>query len=417
MTFAQELLDPDAYAVVCELQDAGYLAYFVGGSVRDLLLSRRPKDFDIVTDATPPELKELFGRRCRIIGRRFRLAHVRMGAQIFEVATFRGVPDDQEADEETDFVVRANTFGTPEEDAKSRDFTMNGLFYDPVGGELIDHIGGREDVEARVVRTIGDAGQRFREDPVRLLRAIKFASRLDMRLDDAIIEVAPETAPLLETCPAARVSEEFYRIAESGHASRAYELMLELGVVRHILPEEAAEYVEDLSPHLVGWLAELDRLTHAHGTLPRESTFAYVVWPVVQRRIEALEAPERSDWGELVLSTIEPLIPTWNIPVRHRQRLRGAARGLKKALHRGRGRRGDRGVFRSPSFLLCLSLLRSMFLRGEADAEIYDQWASATGVFGAPFEHEAGDSRDRDKRPGAGRRRRRGRRRDGDSND
>lgn len=208
-SFPRELLDLDGIAIVQQLQSQGFETYFVGGCVRDLLLRRRPKDFDVATDARPEELKRVFGRRCRIIGRRFRLAHVHVGSQIYEIATFRGLPDDQElATDDSGFVVRANTFGTAFEDAKSRDFTVNGLFYDPVANKVIDHVGGLGDVERRLLKTIGDADKRMREDPVRLLRAIKFAARLGLQLEPATYRALLRYRDEIRKCPAPRVLEE-----------------------------------------------------------------------------------------------------------------------------------------------------------------------------------------------------------------
>lgn len=400
MMFPPELLDRDALGIVRELQYADHVAYFVGGCVRDLLLAVLPKDFDIVTDATPSQLKRLFGRRCRMIGRRFRLAHVRNGAQIFEVATFRGSPEEQETDEDSDFVVRANTFGTPEEDARSRDFTINGLFYDPIADHIIDHVGGREDVERRRVRTIGDAFQRFREDPVRLLRAVKFASRLDLKLDDSIERVASEAAPLISSCPAARVSEEMYRIAESGHAQDAFALLDRLSILEALIDDDDF-HLGEVRVGLDAWLGQLDRFTRAHGTLPRESVFALVLWPLLWHEVQQLEEPGRIDWAEIASDLMAPLIADWNIPVRHRQRLRGVARVLRRAMYPPSNHRYERSLFRSPALPLALSMLRANQLLGADHRELYDDWSRRACDWPTPFERPA-PGNDTDPRPRRG---------------
>ena len=171
------LIDGDAERVVRRLTKGGFTAYLVGGCVRDLLLGLHPKDFDVATSATPNDIRATF-RNCRIIGRRFRLAHVFFGKKIIETATFRANPREDEGDDDGDLLIRRdNVFGTETEDARRRDFTINGLFYDFEREDVIDHVGGLPDLEARLVRTIGDPDVRFREDPVRMLRAIKFAAR------------------------------------------------------------------------------------------------------------------------------------------------------------------------------------------------------------------------------------------------
>ncbi|MEM8714125.1 MAG: hypothetical protein AAGG01_24535, partial [Planctomycetota bacterium] len=178
-------LDRDAKRVVKRLQQHGHEAYFVGGCVRDLLIGRRPKDFDVATSARPSEVRRIF-RNCRIIGRRFKLAHVFYGDHIIETATFRAAPheDGQTGDGEDLLIVDDNEYGTAESDARRRDFTVNALFLDPTTHEILDHVGGLKDLKARTLKTIGDPEVRMAEDPVRILRAVKFATRLDLEIDD-----------------------------------------------------------------------------------------------------------------------------------------------------------------------------------------------------------------------------------------
>ncbi|MBL8784930.1 MAG: polynucleotide adenylyltransferase PcnB [Deltaproteobacteria bacterium] len=389
--FAKDLLDPDGVAIIQQLQARGHESYFVGGSVRDLLLQRRPKDFDIATDARPEELKRIFGRRCRIIGRRFRLVHLHVGSSIFEIATFRGLPSDQEvATDDSGFVVRANTFGTAFEDAKSRDFTVNGLFYDPVAHLVIDHVGGLVDVERKVLRTIGDAGARLREDPVRLLRAVKFAARLGFSIDQPILDAAEMAAPLIGTCPAARVAEELYRMSESGYARESFAWMSRLGILDVLVPEIASSLAEGAPtrPGVLAWLSQLDRLTGAHGTLPREATFALVAWPFVELELSRHPEAPRLTWGRFALDGVRELAVRLSVPIRHRYTLAGMADVLKR-LRQTPPRRPHPGQLRAYGVPLALTALRMGYLLTGQGQAAYDLWATELerlGLWAAPFE-------------------------------
>lgn len=235
-------IDADADRVVRRLARHGHKAYLVGGCVRDLLVGRRPKDFDVATSATPNEVKALF-RNCRIIGRRFRLAHVFFGPKIIETSTFRANPrEDEDADAPDLLIRRDNVFGTEEEDAVRRDFTINGLFYDVEKEEVIDHVAGLTDLEAGLVRTIGDPDVRFREDPVRMLRAIKFAARLDFTIEPATYAALLRQRFEIRKCAAPRVVEEVYRLVRGGAARRSMELLAETGLLSILAPHLAALY-------------------------------------------------------------------------------------------------------------------------------------------------------------------------------
>jgi poly(A) polymerase len=220
-------VDANALAVVEQLVDAGFEAYLVGGCVRDLLLGLQPKDFDVATDATPEEVRREF-RRCRLVGRRFRIAHVRFGRHIIEVSTFRkGHPEDEDADErhhaDSGRILRDNVWGTLEEDAFRRDFTINALYYDPETEGIIDFVGGLDDLEHRRLRFIGDCDVRLREDPVRVLRAVRFRAKLGFTLDPAIERAITETAEQLREIPPARLFDEVCKIFVSGKSLQAWE--------------------------------------------------------------------------------------------------------------------------------------------------------------------------------------------------
>ncbi len=232
-------IDPDALKVLYRLKQAGHTAYLVGGGVRDLLLGRKPKDFDISTSAHPNDVRRLF-RNCRLIGRRFRLAHILFGGgKVIEVATFRR-KSEEEGGEAGDLLVRReNTFGTPEEDAERRDYTVNGLFYDIATFSVIDYVGGLRDLEERTIRTIGEPAVRLREDPVRMLRAVKFAARLDFRIapedEEAIRRFGGD---VLRAAPE-RLLLEFGRLLGGGHAEKSFRLLEECGLLETLVPEVA----------------------------------------------------------------------------------------------------------------------------------------------------------------------------------
>jgi len=235
-------LDPDAVKIVQRLARFDHAAYLVGGCVRDLLLERRPKDFDVGTSATPRQIKRLF-RNCRIIGRRFRLAHVYFqNGKIIEVATFRAQDGDDPVDaNQADLLIREdNQFGTLEDDALRRDFTVNSLFYDVANGNVLDHADGLTDLRRRLIRTIGDPTIRFREDPIRILRAVRFAARLDFAIEPATLEALGRTRQEIPRAAAPRILEEINRFCRAGCARRSFERLRETEVFGVILPEIAA---------------------------------------------------------------------------------------------------------------------------------------------------------------------------------
>ena len=242
-------IDADALKVLYRLNESGYTAYLVGGSVRDLLLSRRPKDFDIGTSAHPYQVKKLF-RNCWIIGRRFRLAHVRFGLKAIEVATFRKIipagseaepseaPPSPHATDAADLLIKHdNTFGTPEEDAFRRDFTINALFYDIANFSIIDYVGGLQDLKDGLLRCIGDPNDRFQEDPVRMLRAIVMASRLGFRIDEPVVKAIAKHRKLMATASPARMIEEYYKILRSGAAEVTFRALAEHRLLEPVTPE------------------------------------------------------------------------------------------------------------------------------------------------------------------------------------
>jgi poly(A) polymerase len=252
MTIPQDQIDPDAQKIVRRLTRSGFSAYLVGGCVRDLLLGRTPKDFDVATNATPPEIKSLF-RNCRIIGRRFRLAHIFFGPKVIETSTFRANPREEErpsalwqneggapeleAEPEPELLIRRdNVFGSAEEDARRRDFTINGLFYDLDVDQVIDYVNGLPDLERRTVRTIGEPEIRFQEDPIRILRAIKFAARLDFQIEESAYHAILRHKGEIAKCAPPRVLEEIYRLLRGGAGRRSLEILRATTVLDALIP-------------------------------------------------------------------------------------------------------------------------------------------------------------------------------------
>jgi poly(A) polymerase len=250
---SRQNIDADALKVLYRLRQFNYVAYLVGGSVRDLLLGRTPKDFDVGTSAHPYQVKRLF-RNCWIIGRRFRLAHVKFGAKVIEVATFRRQvpagseeepvpappvhPPPAESTEDPDLLVHHdNTFGTPEEDAFRRDFTLNALFYDIETRAIIDYVGGIDDIRAGLIRCIGVPEERFQEDPVRMLRAVALAARLDFTIDPPILGAIERYHGELARSAPARLMEEIYKVLRAGASEKAFRMLESTGLLAAIAPE------------------------------------------------------------------------------------------------------------------------------------------------------------------------------------
>ena len=237
-------IDEDALKVLYRLHRKGFKAYLVGGGVRDLLLGRKPKDFDVSTDAHPNKIKKLFGN-CFLIGRRFRLAHIRFGPKVIEVSTFRREPE-HATDEDGNAVFHShdNTFGTPEEDARRRDFTINGLFYDIGTYDVIDHVGGLDDLDGELVRCIGDPHERFIEDPVRMVRAVRFASRLGFWIEQEAFKAIREHGEEITKASAPRMLEEIYKLFGYQSGEAAFRMLHKTHLLNHMFPE-LAEFIRD----------------------------------------------------------------------------------------------------------------------------------------------------------------------------
>jgi poly(A) polymerase len=432
-TISRRDIDPDALKVLYRLQQFNYAAYLVGGSVRDLLLGRRPKDFDIGTSAHPYQIKKLF-RNCWIIGRRFRLAHVRFGNKTIEVATFRRhIPpgtenEPAEAPVETDesdpgFLIRHdNTFGTPEEDAFRRDFTINALFYDIDSHAIIDYVGGLQDLRDGVVRSIGDPNQRFQEDPVRMLRAITMAARLDFTLDPPVVEAIATHKQLLALASPARLIEEYYKVLRSGAAEKTFRGLAEHGLLEAVTPEltpgakdgRLGQALEALDDYRRGFEAAPPMLTNSIllgtlivplGLMPRRATPASVETPDV----EADEEPRLFRGGRSRRPMKEPPLKIGILMVARKDtdRLRQALALQRRLLDLESSPRAKRTLIHRSPFQEALTWLE---VHGDAP-QIVEHWRGFVEASTSTTEKEGDPAISADAATGDGPRRGRRRRR------
>jgi poly(A) polymerase len=465
-TISRSHISPNALRVLYKLRDAGFMAFLVGGCVRDLLLGLEPKDFDVATDALPEEVKRLF-RNCRLVGRRFRLAHVFFGREIVEVATFRAAsapsqgeeplpdadPEDGEAAEldepsldtatlaaersdelpqeqrhrsraidETGRILRDNVYGTIDEDVWRRDFTVNALYYNIADFSVWDYMGGAEDIAARRLKLIGDPQTRFREDPVRMLRAARFEAKLGFAIDPATAAPIEPLAALLGGVPAARLFDETLKLFLTGHGVRSFEVLRERGLLLALLPTVAGYFerhpdglVEQL---LVRGLANTDARVLADKPVTPTFLLALLLYGPIAQHIEA-SPPER--WHELatILDACDQAVREAQghlaIPKRFSLGVREMF-ALQPRLEHPRGRRALRAL-EHPRFRAAYDLLLLRAGLGLASAESARWWTQvqevppeerarmADGLAGGPLIESA----ERD--PSAPRRRRRRRRR------
>jgi poly(A) polymerase len=285
-----QLLSPNAVRVTQTLQEAGFKAFIVGGAVRDLLLGIKPKDFDVATNATPEQVKRLF-RRAFIIGKRFQIVHVMFGQEIIEVTTFRGASADAAPKDEHGRVLRDNTFGEQHEDAVRRDFSINAMYYDPASQQVLDYHDGIADIRNKTLRIIGVPEARFREDPVRLLRVVRFAAKLGFTIDPATRAPIQVMAPLINNVPAARVFDEMLKLLMSGHALACLQQLRKEGLHHGLLPLLDVVLEQPLGEKFVTLaLAGTDeRVQQGKGVSPG-FLFASLLWHQVLEKWNAYQA-------------------------------------------------------------------------------------------------------------------------------
>jgi poly(A) polymerase len=289
-------ISPAALKVLYGLHAAGYQSFLVGGAVRDLLAGRQPKDFDVATDATPEQVHQVF-RNCRLIGRRFRLAHVVFGREIIEVATFRANDDDGSGGRQTEDggrLLRDNVYGTIEEDAVRRDFTANALYYAIADFSVRDDVGGYEDILGRRLRLIGDPEQRYREDPVRLLRAVRLAAKLDFEIEPATAAPMPGLSSLLAGAAPARLFDETLKLFLAGHAEASFLGLERHGLLEALLPETAEALRSNrrgaLRSMVLAGLRNTDRRMAEDKPVTPAFLYAVLLWPAYCRELARLQA-------------------------------------------------------------------------------------------------------------------------------
>jgi len=435
------MISSSALKVLYRLKDAGYQAFLVGGCVRDILIGIAPKDFDVATDASPDEVRRLF-RNCRLIGRRFRLAHIRFGQQIIEVATFRaaGDPIDPDMDDEgldddapaaqepaaedrvhdeRGRLLRDNRYGTVDQDVWRRDFTCNALYYNIEDFSIWDYVGGVTDVRSRTLRLIGDPETRYREDPVRMLRAVRFQAKLGFALHEGTRAPIERLAPLLDGIPPARLLDEFQKLFLAGFGQRAFELLLQYRMLEHLFPATAAWLAQEpdgMTARLVrAGLANTDRRVAEDRPVTPMFLFAVLLFGPVsaaaQRRFEA-----GSQAGQAIAEAVDEVVREQNhrigIPKRYSIPMREML-ALQPRFHRRQGRRAL-GFIGHPRFRAAYDFLLLRVEAGGEDAAIGQWWTEIQAL--APDEQlqrVGAESGKAGHEEGAGRRRRRrgGRRR------
>jgi len=366
--------------VLYRLKDAGYQAHIVGGGVRDLLLGREPKDFDVATDATPEQVKAVF-RNCRLIGRRFRLAHVHFGREIIEVATFRAAQPQPSPDHQSDegMLLRDNVYGSIEEDALRRDFSVNALYYNIHDFSVIDYAGGAADLEQGVLRLMGDPETRYREDPVRMLRAIRFVSKLGFVIEPETEKPIWELADLIQGVPAARLFEEVLKLFMVGTAATAFEKLRHYDLFAQLFPDtdRALAEQEENFPHtlvLQGLLNTDARVREGKPVTPA-FLFAVLLWEPVRLRSLVLQAEGLAPYPALQQASAEILerqqqkvsLPKrFSIPMRE-------IWALQSRFELTRGKRPAR-LAAHPRFRAAYDFLLLRAQAGEASRKLADWW-------------------------------------------
>ncbi|MGQ7817333.1 polynucleotide adenylyltransferase PcnB [Metapseudomonas furukawaii] len=375
----------NAVIVVDRLQKAGYQAYLVGGCVRDLLLDLRPKDFDVATNATPEQVRAEF-RNARVIGRRFKLAHVQFGREIIEVATFRAnhpqgeeeEDNNQAARNESGRILRDNVYGSLEDDAQRRDFTINALYYDPTTERILDYAHGVHDIRNRLVRLIGIPEQRYQEDPVRMLRAARFAAKLGFEIEKHSAAPIRQLAPLLRDIPSARLFDEVLKLFLSGKAERTFELLVQYDLFAPLFPASAAALERD--PEYTGRLIRqalinTDERIHQGKPVTPAFLFAALLWPALPARAALLQergmppipAMQEAAHGLIMEQVQRTAIPKrFSIPIRE-------IWDMQERLPRRQGKRADM-LLENPRFRAGYDFLLLRESAGEETDGLGEWW-------------------------------------------
>jgi poly(A) polymerase len=374
-TINPDLLSANAVRVTQTLQEAGFKAFIVGGAVRDLLLDFKPKDFDVATNATPEQIKRLF-RRAFIIGKRFQIVHVMFGQELIEVTTFRGASSEAAPKDEHGRVLRDNTFGEQHEDAVRRDFTINAMYYDPATRTVYDYHGGIKDIRSKTLRMIGVPEARYREDPVRLLRVVRFAAKLNFTIDPATREPIQVMAPLVNNVPAARVFDEMLKLLMSGHALACLQQLRKEGLHHGLLPLLDVVLEQPLGEKFVTLaLSGTDQRVREGKPVSPGFLFASLLWHQVVEKWNAYQAAGEYPIPALHLAA-DDVLETQTEKLALQRRIASDMRDIWAMQPRF-----ERRVGKSPYKMLEHPRLRAgydfLLLRcasGEIDAEIGEWW-------------------------------------------
>jgi poly(A) polymerase len=406
-------ISPNALKVLYRLKSAGYQAHLVGGGVRDLLLGREPKDFDVATDASPEEVRDVF-RNSRLIGRRFRLAHVQFGREIIEVATFRAGQDEQLADQhQTDegMLLRDNVYGNIQQDALRRDFTVNALYYNIADFSIIDYAGGVEDLNNGILRLLGDPETRYREDPVRMLRAVRFAAKLGFRVASETESPIRELAPLLSDVPAARLFEEMLKLFLGGSAVGSFEKLRQYGLFGQLFPDTdtcLAELDHEFPLTLVlKGLENTDNRVREEKPVTPAFLFAVLLWEPVRRRAAELEAKGIVPYQSVQQAASEVVsrqLKRVSLPRRFSTPMQEIW-AMQARFSQTRGKRPLK-LLAHPRFRAAYDFMLLRAASGEADPELAAWWTEfQEGNADAPPPTESGSAVRRSRRGGRRRRR------------
>jgi poly(A) polymerase len=397
------------------LRDAGFQAYVVGGGVRDLLAGLHPKDFDIATDAHPEQIRKLF-RSCRLVGRRFLIAHVRFGPEVLEVTTFRGPINDSHERDETGRILSDNVYGTLEDDAFRRDFTINGLYYDIRDFSIVDYIGGLDDMKARRLRLIGDPELRYREDPVRMLRAIRIGNKLHFQMDPASAEPIAKLAPLLREIPPARLFEEVLKLLLNTEAVENFRALHWFRLWHELFPDlaQAQEHDAEHVRAFVEWaLANTAERLKNSETVSPAFLFAALLWPPLAMRARVLREKQGHPEHVAIVQASEEILARQILRVAIPKRFSIPAREIWHLQSRFEMRRGNapQRFMAHPRFRAAYDFLLLRAQSGDAPQELADWWMAAAA--GQPLEAPPGALEATPEERGVRRRRRRRRGRGG----
>ena len=374
----------NALKVLYRLKKAGYQAFLVGGGVRDLLLKINPKDFDVVTDALPDEVRALF-RNCRLIGKRFRLAHVHFGREVIEVATFRSSADgikNERKHSDTGRIIRDNSYGTISEDIWRRDFTVNALYYNIADFSIWDYTSGLQDVASRTLRLIGDPKTRYREDPVRMLRAVRFASKLNFQIAQESSLPIRKLGGLLKDVPPARLYDETLKLFHAGHGVNSFEKLLEFDLLKYLFPHTAASLNSNKNLNILRFirkgLENTDKRVQVGEPVTPMFLYAIFLWQPILDYAKKIRAEEKLSQIEALLDACDDLVSEQQNHTSYPRRFSTPMKDVLAMQLRFEHRRGARAhrLLSNRRFRAAYDFLLLRAACGEVDQELADWWTN-----------------------------------------